>query len=123
MAINSQWARFSKKAKQYEKLHHQILVALPRAFCSSNIFHCHHIIVLDGNGLGNFNTPDIHGIDNVMDIPAHIQKVVEISVFIHNGSANGSLFHLPIIPWNITRIQPRTRQLWQRAPYSNLAGL
>ena len=83
-----------KHKQNHEKFHQQILVAVPRAFCSSNIFHCHHIIVLDGNGLGNFNTPDIHGIDNVMDIPAHIQKVVEISVFIHNGSANGSLFRL-----------------------------
>ena len=94
----SRWhKRFIKKSKHkqnHEKLHHQILVALPRAFCSSNIFHCHHIIVLDGNGLGNFNTPNIHGIDNVMDIPAHIQKVVEISAFIHIGSTYSKFFHL-----------------------------
>lgn len=82
------------KHKQYnEKLHHQILVALPRAFCSIDIdFGILRFNVADI--FCNFSTIDLCCTDNVVDISAHIQKVVEISAFTHIGSAHTNLFPL-----------------------------
>ena len=95
-----------KRKQNYEKLHHQILVALPRAFCSIDIdFGILRFNV--ANIFCDFSTLDLCGTDYVVDIPAHIQKVVEISVFIHNGSANGNLFYLPVMHRYRTNVQPR----------------
>ena len=93
----SRWhKRFIKKSKHkqnHEKLHHQILVALPRAFCSIDIdFGILRFNVADI--FCNFSTLDLRCTDNVVDISAHIQKVVEISAFTHIGSTYNNLFRL-----------------------------
>lgn len=48
------------------------------------------------NTLGNFNTIDIRSNDSIVDIPAHIQEMVEMSFLIHSGSTYSNLFSIYI---------------------------
>ena len=82
-----------KHKQNHEKLHQEILVAIPSSF---------HSIVIDfgilrfnvANIFCNFSAIDLCCADILVDTSAHIQKVVEISVFVHIGSTYSNLFRL-----------------------------